>query len=179
VAVAPLTLQPRVIARTKVEKVYPSHVYYRALVPIGEEIEAYLTVPRGYAYLVVGEIHDVPSDYFTHRCVKDDMLVLPETLVNGTSTVINYPIPLLVERYWKGVVKNVSNIYAPPGEDTIFRLRVPLAVVRSEVVEVWKEEAEVAREVVEAFAVVWKGLELKERIELVARIPELVALIAR
>jgi len=178
VAVAPLTLQPRVIAETKVEKVYPTHIHYRVLVPVGDQIEAYLTVPSGYAYLVVGEVHDVPSDYFTHRCVKDDMLVLPETLVNGTSTVINYPIPLLVEKYWKGIVKNVSDVYVPPGADTIFRLRVPFAVVRSEVVKVWKEEAEVRREVLEAFAAAWRRLGVEEKIEVVARVPELVALIA-
>ena len=112
----------------KRREVYPSHVHYRVLVPVGESVRIRLEVPRTHVYIVTGEVHDVPSEYFTHKCWKDGKLVLPETLIDGTSMVIEYPEPFIVEREWVGEVRNVSHIYRPPGEDAVFRLRVIMLV---------------------------------------------------
>jgi len=163
----------------KDRRIYPSHVSYRVLVPIGKTIEALLEVPDGYVYLVPGEIHDVPTDYFTHRCEKDGFKVLPETLIDGTSRILNYAEPLLVEEYWYGVVKNVSDVYAPPGADTIFRLRVPILVIPKASVKRWRQEVEVEREMITVLMDIWQKASLEKKVELMTRVPELVTVIAR
>jgi hypothetical protein len=122
-AVSPSTVPLEVVVRHKKLGIHASHVHYRVLVPPGEIIEAELTVPEGVVYLVPGEIHDVPIDTFTHRCYKDDILILPETLIDGTSMALNYPEPFLVYRGWRGVVRNVSD------RPAMFRLRVPILVI--------------------------------------------------
>jgi len=121
------------VVKTKLLGVYPSHVHYKVDVPPGVTIEAVMTVPTGYVYIVPGEIHDVPVDVFTHKCIKDGYLILPETLIDGTSMVINYPEPMVVEREWRGAVTNVSDT------TQTFRLRVPILVVPTDVWRVWVE----------------------------------------
>ena len=120
-------------------EVYPSHIHYRVLVPVGESVLVRLRVPETHVYIVTGEVHDVPSEYFTHKCWKDGKLVLPETLIDGSSMVIEFPEPFIVEREWVGEVRNVSHIYHPPGEDAVFRLRVVLLVVPRYLIDKMKE----------------------------------------
>jgi hypothetical protein len=118
-----------VVVRHKRLGIYASHIHYRILVPPGETIEAVLAVPEGFAYLISGEIHDVPVDTFTHRCYKDGLPVLPETLIDGTSMVLNYVEPVIVYQGWHGIVRNVSD------RPAIFRLRIPILVIPLHVVE--------------------------------------------
>jgi len=182
-SVAPIIRDLRRLVIHKIYEAYPSHIHYRVLVPIGETIEALLTVPPGYVYIVPGEIHDVPSDTFTHKCIKDDKPILPETLIDGTSMVMNYSEPMVVERYWHGWVKNVSNIYSPPGADTIFRLRVPLLVCPRPLYEAVKAQSEVIKEIEEIFAAIWIGLKPEEKVKLVKKLmvkaPEVLVAVAR
>jgi len=175
--VTPAVLPVKVIIEHKRYLVYPSHISYRVLVKVGKEIEAFLEVPPDFVYLIPGEIHDVPVDYFTHTCIKDDMTVLPETLIDGTSMILNYPEPILVERYWLGKVKNVSNIYSPPGADAIFRLRVPVLVIPKSTLKMWREEIGIEREMREVLAQAWAKATPEEKIRLMTRVPEMAVLV--
>jgi len=171
--VTPIVIKLEDIISHKVEYIYPSHITYRVLVPAKETIEAILAVPPKYVYIVPGEIHDVPVDVFTHKCLKDGFQILPETLIDGTSMVINYPQPRLVEKHWYGVVKNVTDA------DEIFRLRVPLLVVPIDVIERLKAEAEVEKEMRDIFTHLWKKLTFGEKVALMRKAPELLIALAK
>ncbi len=178
-SITPLVFPVKYIIEHRIELVYPSHITYRVLIPVGEEIETILYVPEDYIYLVPGKIHDVPVDYFTHKCEKDGFPVLPDTLIDGTSMILNYPEPVIVEKYWKSVVRNVSHIYSPPGSDAIFRLRIPVLVIHRKVYERWVEEVRIEREAREILLRKWGRASLEEKIRLALEAPELLISIAR
>jgi len=157
---------------------HTTHVKYRVLVPVGEEIEAYLKIPDKFCYLVAQEIHDVPSGYFLHQCIKDDMEILPETLIEGDSMIITYVQPVLVENYWKGWVKNVSDKYAPPGEDAIFKLRIPLLKLRRSYVEEVRKEVELEEELKYTYYEMLRRLSPEKKIEFFMKRPELAVVTA-
>lgn len=157
------------IVERKDEFVYPSHIQYRVLIPAGENIEARLDIPTGWVYIVVGEIHDVPSECFTHACEKDGRKVLPETLIDGTSMVLNYAEPFLVERYWLGVIRNVSDC------DEIFRLRVVFLVCPTKYIEMARRRIALKREIEE----IWRKLTFEEKVAIIKRAPEIVLALAR
>lgn len=149
---------------------YPTHVHYRVLLPVGADVSAVLYVPDGYVYIVPGEVHDVPADVFTHKCIKDGRLILPETLIDGTSMIINYPQPVVVWEYWHGTARNVSDIYSPPGTDAVFRLRVPLLVAPEDLVGEAERISEMEEGMMLALLEAWARMGPAERAALAERL---------
>ena len=156
---------------------YPTHVAYRVDIPGGESVEAYLEVPNGFDFIVTGEIHDVPVDTFTHECEKDGFKVIPETLIDGTSEVLAYPAPILVENYWRGVVRNITDT------TQTFRLRVPFLCSPVGSIEIIRKEVTFEKEVMAAIRSVWMKLAEEGRLKLIeawmAESPALLAALAR
>lgn len=168
----------RVVAH-KVYDIYPSHIHYRTLVPVGEMIKVRLKVPERYAYIVIGEIHDVPSEYFIHECWKDGKLVLPPTLIDNTSMQLTYAEPFLVEKEWIGIVRNVSHIYHPPGNDEIFRLRVIILVVEKWIISRIRDYVRLFREMEPQLYQFIASLSIEDRIKLFLEKPEIAITMAR
>jgi len=156
------------VTKHKKREIYPSHIHYRVPIDPGEEISAVLTVPDGYVYIVPGEIHDIPSGVFKHRCSKDRMLVLPETLIDGTAMTLNYPEPIMVKKYWEGYVTNTSDSVE------VFKLRVPILVVKESIIEDLRSEIEIEEKMKETLMEQWKKASPEERIKMMAKTPELL-----
>ena len=82
--------------------------------------------------------------------------------------ILNYPEPMLVEKYWEGYVTNTSD------STETFKLRVPILVVREGVIEDLKSEIEVEKEMKEDLMEQWKEAPPVERVKMMAKAPELI-----
>jgi len=89
--------------------VYTTLARYLVTVPAGETVAVRIDIPEGQAWYISRETHgNIPLYVFKHKCVKDDLSILPEQLIGCANLDFIYTVPLVAKRYLEGTFTNTD-----------------------------------------------------------------------